>query len=123
MKIANILSIVLGVVLSIIAIRWIVSPEISANSLGMELFEGTGRNTQIRDFTGIFLSTSIFCFISALTKQYQWIFSSGLIFLIIASVSILASSMHDAPLTYSSLIAEILFAVLAFTAAYKYKFN
>ena len=123
MKIANILSIVLGVVLLIIAIRWIVSPEISANSLGMELLEGTGRNTQIRDFTAIFLSTSIFCFISALTKQYQWIFSSGLIFLIIASVSILASSMHDAPLTYSSMIAEILFAVLAFTAAYKYKFN
>jgi hypothetical protein len=31
--------------------------------------------------------------------------------------------MHDAPLSYSSLIAEILFALLAFTAAYKYKFN
>jgi hypothetical protein len=123
MKIANILSIVLGVVLAIIAIRWILSPEISANTLGMDLLEGTGRNTQIRDFTAIFLSTSIFCFISALTKQYQWIFSSGLIFLIIASVSILAASMHEAPLTYSSLIAEILFAVLAFTAAYKYKFN
>jgi hypothetical protein len=123
MKIANILSIVLGVVLAIIAIRWILSPEISANTLGMDLLEGTGRNTQIRDFTAIFLSTSIFCFISALTKQYQWIFSSGLIFLIIASVSILAASMHEAPLKYSSLIAEILFAVLAFTAAYKYKFN
>lgn len=123
MKIANILTIVLGVVLAIIALRWIFSPEASANSLGMQLFEGSGRNTQIRDFTAIFLSTSIFCFISLLTKQYQWIFASGLIFSIIACMSILASTMHDAPLTYSSLIAEILFAAIAFTAAFKYKFN
>ena len=123
MKIAYTLSGILGVVLAIIALRWILSPEDSANSLGMVLLDGAGRNTQIRDFTALFASTSIFCFISITTRQYQWIFSSGIVFLLIALTSVLASQLHDAPLTYSSLIAEIIFAVMAFTSAFIYKFK
>ena len=123
MKIAYTLSGILGVVLAIIALRWILSPEDSANSLGMVLLDGAGRNTQIRDFTALFASTSIFCFISITTRQYQWIFSSGIVFLLIALISVLASQIHDAPLTYSSLIAEIIFAVMAFTSAFIYKFK
>jgi len=123
MKIAYTLSGILGVVLAIIALRWILSPEDSANSLGMVLLDGAGRNTQIRDFTALFASTSIFCFLSITTRQYQWIFSSGIVFLLIALISVLASQLHDAPLTYSSLIAEIIFAVMAFTSAFIYKFK
>jgi hypothetical protein len=123
MKIAYTLSGILGVVLAIIALRWILSPEDSANSLGMVLLEGAGRNTQIRDFTALFASTSIFCFLSITTRQYQWVFSSGIVFSLIALISVLASQLHDAPLTYSSLIAEIIFAVMAFTSAFIYKFK
>lgn len=123
MKIAYTLSGILGLVLAIIALRWILSPEDSANSLGMVLLEGAGRNTQIRDFTALFASTSIFCFLSITTRQYQWIFSSGIVFSLIALISVLASQLHDAPLTYSSLIAEIIFAVMAFTSAFIYKFK
>ena len=79
MKLANILSGILGLGLAIIAIRWVLSPEDSANALGMVLLDGAGRNTQIRDFTALFASTSFFCFLSIATKQYQWIFSSGII--------------------------------------------
>ena len=123
MKIAYTLSGILGLVLAIIALRWILSPEDSANSLGMVLLDGAGRNTQIRDFTALFASTSIFCFLSITTRQYQWIFSSGIVFSLIALISVLASQLHDAPLTYSSLIAEIIFAVMAFTSAFIYKFK
>ena len=123
MKIAYTLSGILGVVLAIIALRWILSPEDSANSLGMVLLDGAGRNTQIRDFTALFASTSIFCFLSITTRQYQWIFSSGIVFSLIALISVLASQLHDAPLTYSSLIAEIIFALMAFTSAFIYKFK
>ena len=123
MKIAYTLSGILGVVLAIIALRWILSPEDSANSLGMVLLDGAGRNTQIRDFTALFASTSMFCFLSIVTRQYQWIFSSGIVFSLIALINVLASQLHDAPLTYSSLIAEIIFAVMAFTSAFIYKFK
>ena len=123
MKIAYTLSGILGLVLAIIALRWILSPEDSANSLGMVLLDGAGRNTQIRDFTALFASTSIFCFLSIVTRQYQWIFSSGIVFSLIALINVLASQLHDAPLTYSSLIAEIIFAVMAFTSAFIYKFK
>ena len=123
MKIAYTLSGILGVVLAIIALRWILFPEDSANSLGMVLLDGAGRNTQIRDFTALFASTSIFCFLSITTRQYQWIFSSGIVFSLIALISVLASQLHDAPLNYSSLIAEIIFAIMAFTSAFIYKFK
>ena len=123
MKIAYTLSGILGVVLAIIALRWILSPEDSANALGMVLLDGAGKNTQIRDFTALFASTSIFCFLSITTRQYQWIFSTGIVFSLIALISLLASQLHDAPLTYSSLIAEIIFAIMAFTSAFIYKFK
>jgi hypothetical protein len=123
MKIAYTLSGILGVVLAIIALRWILSPEDSANALGMVLLDGAGKNTQIRDFTALFSSTSIFCFLSIATRQYQWIFSTGIVFSLIALISLLASQLHDAPLTYSSLIAEIIIAIMAFTSAFIYKFK
>ena len=123
MKIAYTLSGILGLVLAIIALRWILSPEDSANALGMVLLDGAGKNTQIRDFTALFASTSIFCFISITTRQYQWIFSTGIVFSLIALISLLASQLHDAPLTYSSLIAEIIFSIMAFTSAFIYKFK
>lgn len=123
MKLAYTLSGILGLVLAIIALRWVLSPEDSANALGMVLLDGAGKNTQIRDFTALFASTSIFCFLSIVTRQYQWIFSSGIVFSLIALISLLASQLHDAPLTYSSLIAEIIFAIMAFTSAFIYKFK
>ena len=123
MKLAQTLSGILGLVLAIIAIRWMISPEESAVSLNMILLEGEGRNTQIRDFTGIFLSTSVFCFISMITRQYQWVCCAGLVFLIIALMSILASQIHLAPITYSSLIAEVIFAVMALVSSFLFKFK
>ena len=123
MKIAYTLSGILGLVLAIIALRWILSPEDSANSLGMVLLDGAGKNTQIRDFTALFASTSIFCFLSIVTRQYQWIFSVGLIYLIVAITSIYASFFFDAPIATSSLVAEIIFATMAFISAFIYKFK
>ena len=123
MKIAQTLSFVLGLVLGIIAIQWLISPENSANSLNMTYLEGLGRNTQIRDFTAMFMGTSVMCFFSLVSKQYQWICSVGLIYLIVAITSIYASFFHDAPIATSSLIAEIIFAVMAFISAFIYKFK
>jgi hypothetical protein len=123
MKIAQILSFILGLVLGIIAIKWLISPEDSANSLNMVFLEGLGRNTQIRDFTAMFMGTSAMCFFSLVSKQYQWICSVGLIYSIVAITSIYASFFHDAPIATSSLIAEIIFAVMAFISAFIYKFK
>ena len=121
MKIANTLSSVLGVVLFLIALQWIFTPASAAESLGMLYLEGEGRNTQIRDFTAFFLTSSIMCFLSLSSKKYEYIFCCGLIYLFAGTFNILASISHDAPLGVSSLIAEIVFASMAFTAALRYK--
>lgn len=123
MKIANILSALLGTVLALIALQWIFTPETAAELLNMNYLEGEGRNTQIRDFTAFFLGTAIMSFLSFITKQYQWIFSAGIIFLIAAIFNVLASLNHDATLAISSLISEILFLSIAFISAVLYKTN
>lgn len=123
MKIAQTLSFILGLVLGIIAIQWLISPADSAISLNMVFLEGLGRNTQIRDFTAMFMGTSVMCFFSLVSKQYQWIFSVGLIYSIAAIVSIYASFSFDAPIAISSLVAEIIFAAMAFISAFIYKFK
>ena len=79
MKVENILLSILGLVMAILALGWLISPETSANSLDMILLEGKGRNTQIRDFTALFLGTSVMCFLSLITRQYQWVMSAGII--------------------------------------------
>ena len=123
MKIANILSILLGTVLLVISIQWIFAPEMAAQSLNMIYLEGEGRNTQIRDFTALFLGTSTMCFLSFFTKQYQWILSAGLIYLLAAVFNVLASINYSAPISVSSLMAEILFFSIAFVSAALYKSN
>lgn len=123
MKIANLLSLLLGVVLALLAIQWIFSPSVAAESLNMNYLDGLGRNTQIRDFTALFLGTSIMSFISAYTKQYQWITSVGVVYFITALFNILGPVFYNAPLTYASLIAEVIFTLIALTAGFIYKSN
>lgn len=123
MKIANTLSLFLGVVLTIIAFQWIINPQVAAESLNMIYLDGEGRNTQIRDFTAFFLSQAIFCFLSLSTKRYHWICCAGIIFLVAAIFNIFASIYHSAPITITSLVAEIIFLLIAFVSAFFYKLN
>lgn len=123
MKIHNILLSILTLVLGLIALGWLVSPESSANSIDMVLLEGKGRNTQIRDFTALFLGTSIMSLLSLITRQYQWVLSAGIIFSIMVVVSFISSFYHDSIISYQSLIAEIIFAAIAISSALLLKFK
>ena len=123
MKIANILSIILALILGIISLQWIFSPEQAANSLSMIYMEGDARNTQVRDFTAFFLGTAIMSLLSYITKQYQWILSAGIVYLIAAIFNVLTSINYDTDIAIASLISEIIFTSMAFTSAYIYKKN
>jgi hypothetical protein len=123
MKIENILSIILTLILGIISLQWIFMPEAAANSLSMIYMEGDARNTQVRDFTAFFLGTTIMSSLSYITKQYQWIFSVGIIFLIAAIFNVLTSINYDTDIAVASLIYEMIFTSMAFTGAYIYKKN
>ena len=85
--------------------------------------EGDARNTQVRDFTAFFLGTSIISILSFVTKQYQWIFSAGIIFMIAGIFNVLTAINHDTEIAVASLISEFIFTSMAFSAAYIYKIN
>ena len=123
MKIENILLSILTLVLSLIALGWIVSPESSANSIDMILLDGKGRNTQVRDFTALFLGTSIMSLLSLITRQYQWVLSAGIIFSIMIVMSFISSFYHNSLISYQSLVAEIIFATMAISSALLLKFK
>lgn len=123
MKIENILLSILGLVMAILALGWLISPETSANSLDMILLEGKGRNTQIRDFTALFLGTSIMCFLSLITRQYQWVMSAGIIYLIMIATSLVSSVYHESIISYQSFVAELIFAIMSISSALLLKFK
>ena len=123
MKIENILLSILTLVLSLIALGWIVSPESSANSIDMILLDGKGRNTQVRDFTALFLGTSIMSLLSFITRKYQWVLSAGIIFSIMIVMSFISSFYHNSLISYQSLVAEIIFATMAISSALLLKFK
>ena len=123
MKIENVLLSILTLVLSLIALGWIVSPESSANSIDMILLDGKGRNTQVRDFTALFLGTSIMSLLSFITRQYQWVLSAGIIFSIMIVMSFISSFYHNSLISYQSLVAEIIFATMAISSALLLKFK
>jgi len=123
MKIENILLSILTLVLSLIALGWIVSPESSANSIDMILLDGKGRNTQVRDFTALFLGTSIMSLLSFITRQYQWVLSAGIIFSIMIVMSFISSFYHNSLISSQSLVAEIIFATMAISSALLLKFK
>ena len=89
----------------------------------MLYLEGEGRNTQIRDFTAFFMGTSIMCFLSLFTKQFQWILCAGIIFFIAAVFNVISSFSHGAPIVFSALVSEILFTMIAVSASFIYKSN
>ena len=123
MKIQDILSAFLGLVLLLMAVLWIFTPKFAAGQLYMDFLEGYGRNTQIRDFTALFLATSIMSFMSFFTKQHQWVFCTGLVYLIACIFNITASINHYAPIVFSALLTEITFCSMAFISAFLYKSN
>ena len=56
----------------------------------------------------------LLCFVCTFTYHiimYYYYYAYYGLFSLIALISLLASQLHDAPLTYSSLIAEIIFAI------------
>ena len=77
MKIANILSIILGLVLLILSAQWIFFPESASESLNMIYLDGEGRNTQIRDFSALFWTTSVLCFFSSVSYTHMTLPTKG----------------------------------------------
>ena len=62
-------------------------------------------------------------FLSYITKQYQWILSAGIVYLVAAIFNVLTSINYETDIAVESLISEIIITVMAFTAAFIYKKN
>ena len=59
--------------------------------------------------------------LSFFTKNYEFIFCCGLVYMFAAIFNVISSIYHGAPLGLSSLISEIVFTSMAFIAAVNFK--
>ena len=123
MKTARILSGLLGFVLLMLGVEWVVDPQAAAEGLALLYFEGEGRNTLIRDFTAFFLGTSFMCFLGLLTKNYQYMVSVTIIFVIAFAANVYAGIAHGAPMIVTAAISELIFSIMAITSAVLMKAN
>lgn len=89
-------------------------PDAAAESLGLIFNDPLEKNTIIRDFTAFFLATSIFCFLGFFTKSPEWLYASGIIFLIALVFNAAATIFHDAMFAADAFFVEVVLAVICF---------
>lgn len=114
MKIIKFLPLLPAVFLAIISLNWILMPDAAAESLGLIFNDPLEKNTIIRDFTAFFLATSIFCFLGFFTKSPEWLYASGIIFLIALVFNATATIFHDAMFAADAFFVEVVLAVICF---------
>ena len=79
LSLLRIITAVSGLGLFLIGVIWWLQPATAAEMLGASLLDGTGRSTQIGDFSSFFFSVTLFCFLGAYLKQAQWLISGAII--------------------------------------------
>ena len=107
MKIIKFLPLLPAVLLAIISLNWILMPDAAAESLGLIFNDPLEKNTIIRDFTAFFLATTIFCFLGFFTKSPEWLYASGIIFLIALVFNAAATIFHDAMFAADAFFVEV----------------
>ena len=116
-KILKIVVVLTGVLFLAFGLRWLVDPAASAAHFGMPLLEGTGRNTQIGDFTAFFLTVGVSILLAVKTSQRFWYYPAIMLLSLAALGRILAWLLHDAVLMVDMVTPEILVSILLLVAA------
>lgn len=106
-KVLSVIVALLGVLFLLIGLRWLIDPAAAGASLGMPLLDGTGRSTQIGDFTAFFLTLGTLILVALFTSQRLWYYPACMLLGIAAVGRVLAWAVHDAAFAVDMIAAEI----------------
>ncbi len=108
--------VLLAVLFTSIAMRWLVSPTGVAAEFGFELAQGLGRSTQIGDLFAFFLTASLCMLIGVVKTERLWLYPPLLLFSLAMVGRLIAWLVHDAAFAATQLAVEFVSVVVLVVA-------
>jgi hypothetical protein len=116
-KTLRVLSILVGAMFLVQALRWLADPGAAAEALGMELLTGVGASTQIGDIGAFFLSIAIMVGIAQRPGAGHWLYPAALLLFAAAVMRALAWATGSADFAPQFIAPEIVMGSILFLAA------
>lgn len=116
LRIIKVLLVLLAVLFTSIAMRWLVSPAGVAPEFGFELAQGLGRSTQIGDLFAFFLTASLCMLIGVVKYDRLWLYPPLFLFSLAIVGRLVAWLFHDAAFAATQIAVEIVSVVVLLLA-------
>ena len=107
----RILAAVPGVPMLFNGLGFVATPDVAAESLGMQMLTGIGLSTQIGDMISFFLGIAAMIFLGAYKCQRQWLYAAAMFLGLAALGRVIASAVHGADLAVQLIGAEVILTV------------
>lgn len=101
-----------GILFTMIGIRWLVDPAGAAADLGMGLFEGFGRSSQIGDMASFFLVLGISTIAGVASRIRFWFYPGAMLLGFAAFSRTVSWVVHDATFAVGTIAFEVIVACL-----------
>lgn len=100
----------------LLGLRWWLDPAGASSEFGMTLSSGVGLSTEVGDISSLFLTGSLFTFISVARRESQWLYAPLALVVLAASGRIIAWLLHDAAFATQFILTEVVIALIALYA-------
>ena len=101
----------------VMGIRWLVAPAGIAPDFGLTMADGIGLSSQIGDMAGYFLTLGSCMLIALISERRSWYYPPMMLLAITALGRIVAWLLHDATLSVSQIMVEVVVALILLLAS------
>jgi hypothetical protein len=116
-KILRVIVALPGILFVVIGLSWLVDPAGAAKNLGMTLFDGLGRSSQIADFGAFFTTGGCLVLIGVITQKRTWLYAPAMMLCFAAVFRILAWLIQGAAFAGPQIAVEVVLTGLLLFAA------
>ena len=116
-KILRVIVALPGILFVIVGLSWLIDPAGAAKNLGMTLFDGLGRSSQIADFGAFFTTGGCFVLIGVITQKRTWLYATAMMLCFAAVFRILAWLIQGAAFAGPQIAVEVVLTGLLLFAA------
>jgi hypothetical protein len=110
-------TVLVGVIFTLMGVGWLVDPARSATGLGMPLLDGLARSTQIGDISSFFLTGGITILIGCLRGNARLLYVPAAMIGGAAITRTLAWSLHGASFALLFIVVEVSTGILLISGA------
>ena len=116
-KVLKLLVLLPAILFVVMGIRWLVAPAGIAPDFGLTMADGIGLSSQIGDMAGYFLTLGSCMLIALISERRSWYYPPMMLLAITALGRIVAWLLHDATLSVSQIMVEVVVGLILLLAS------